>query len=191
MIDDKGENIRFIFKICLIGSGGVGKTCIARRLCFNTFQFNTQLTIGIDFYNYSVPLQVDGEKKFAKLFIWDFGGQEQFKTLFKYYIGGVNGVFLVFDLTNMQSLIQLNWWYDKLLEHNVDCPKFLIGTKSDLFENKPSKIDELIVEEFLKEHNEKDYFKTSSKSDTNILESIKEIVKKILDSHNLDYDKLL
>ena len=191
MIENQDENPRFIFKICLIGSGGVGKTCIARRLCFNTFQKDTQLTIGVDFYNYRVPLQVDGEKRFAKLSIWDFGGQEQFKTLFRYYIGGVNGIFLVFDLTNIQSLIKLNWWYDMLIEHNVDCPKFLIGTKLDLFENNPSKIDELIVEEFLKEHNEKDYIKTSSKEDTNVLESIKEIVKKILDSHNLDYDQIL
>jgi len=190
-MDNQDENPRYIFKICLIGGGGVGKTCIARRLCFNTFKENTQLTIGIDFYSHSIPLQVEGEKRFVKLSIWDFGGQEQFRTLFRYYIGGVNGVFLVFDLTDIQSLIKLNWWYGKLLEHNVDCPKFLIGTKLDLFENKPSKIDELIVEEFLKEHNEKDYIKTSSKEDTNVLESIKEIVKKILDSHNLDYDKLL
>ncbi len=189
-MDNQDDNPYYIFKICLIGTGGVGKTCIARRLCFNTFKMDTQSTIGIDFYTYNLPLLVDNEKTFVNISIWDFGGQEQFKKLFSYYIGGVNGVFLVFDLTNMQSLIMLNWWYDKLLEYNVqDCPKFLIGTKLDLLENVPSKVDELIVEEFLNEHNEKDYFKTSSKDNTHILESFKEIVKKILDSHNLNYDK--
>ncbi|KKL48571.1 hypothetical protein LCGC14_2324180 [marine sediment metagenome] len=189
-MDNQDDNPHYIFKICLIGTGGVGKTCIARRLCFNTFKMDTQSTIGIDFYTYNLPLLVDNEKTFVNISIWDFGGQEQFKKLFSYYIGGVNGVFLVFDLTNMQSLIMLNWWYDKLLEYNVqDCPKFLIGTKLDLLENVPSKVDELIVEEFLNEHNEKDYFKTSSKDNTHILESFKEIVKKILDSHNLNYDK--
>ena len=33
--------IRYVFKICLIGSGGVGKTCIAKRLCFNSFNADT------------------------------------------------------------------------------------------------------------------------------------------------------
>ncbi|MFX0030664.1 MAG: hypothetical protein ACFE8B_15735, partial [Candidatus Hermodarchaeota archaeon] len=41
----KERSPRYIFKICLIGSGGVGKTCMARRLCFNTFSSQTQLTV--------------------------------------------------------------------------------------------------------------------------------------------------
>ncbi|MFX1374849.1 MAG: Rab family GTPase [Promethearchaeota archaeon] len=184
---------RYIFKICLIGSGGVGKTCMARRLCFNTFSTSTQLTVGIDFYSYDIPIIVKGDNSFARLSIWDFGGQEQFKTLFGYYINGANGIFLVFDLLSMETLIKLDWWYDNLKDYDLqDHPKILIGTKHDLVQgdHKKFKVDKFIIEQFLQNHNEKDYVKTSSKDNTNILYSFKEMTRKIMHSHSLDYDKI-
>lgn len=184
----------YVFKICLIGSGGVGKTCIARRLCFDTFDANTQLTIGIDFYTYDIPIIVKGEETFVRHTIWDFGGQEQFKRLFNYYIDGANGIFLVFELTTLESLTRLDWWYERIVEHNLhDRPKILLGTKLDLVQSdsKTSKIDKLIIEQFLNKYNETDYVKTSSKENINIFYSFKEITKKILKSHNLDYDEFI
>lgn len=187
------RDFKYIFKICLIGSGGVGKTCMARRLCFNTFNAKTQLTVGIDFYTYDIPVVVKGENTFSRLSIWDFGGQEQFKTLFGYYISGASGVFLVFDLLQMESLIKLDWWYDNLIQHNLqDRPKMLIGTKNDLAQGDGNhfKIDDYIIKQFLQNHNEKDFIKTSSKENSNIHLCFKEITKKIMDYYHLDYDRL-
>ena len=185
---------RYVFKICLVGSGGVGKTCMARRLCLNTFSTTTQLTVGIDFYTHDIPIIVKGDETIARLSIWDFGGQEQFKTLFGYYINGTNGIFLVFDLLNMESLIKLDWWYDNLRDYNLqNHPKILVGTKHDLAQgdNKKFKVDKFIIEQFLQNHNEKEFVKTSSKENQNILYSFKEMTKKIMHSHYLDYDKFL
>ncbi|MFX1418779.1 MAG: Rab family GTPase [Promethearchaeota archaeon] len=189
----ENQEPRYIFKICLIGDGGVGKTCIAQRLCFNTFNANTQLTVGIDFYTYDLPILIKGEKVFARLSIWDFGGQEQFKSLFKYYINGANGIFLVFDLVRMASLLKLSWWLQRISEHGLDeSPKILVGTKLDLAqEEKQYKVDKIIIEQFLQKHNEQDYIETSSKDNTNIIDSFKRIVKRILDSHNFEYEKIL
>ncbi|MFX1575428.1 MAG: Rab family GTPase [Promethearchaeota archaeon] len=190
----KEKSPNYIFKICLVGDGGVGKTCIARRLCYNTFSLNTQLTVGIDFYTYDMPIIVDGEEGLARLLIWDFGGQEHFKTLFGYYISGANGIFLVFDLLRLESLMKLDWWYDKLIEYNLEnCPKVLIGTKLDLaeIEDKQFSVDRLIIEQFLQKHNEKDYISTSSKENTNIIKCFKGLAKKVLDLNNLNYDKIL
>lgn len=186
----------YIFKICLLGAGAVGKTCIARRLCFNTFDANTKLTIGIDFYTYDLPIIIDKQvgESFIRLSIWDFGGQEQFKRLFPYYITGANGIFMVFELINLQSLINLDWWYDRLFGHNVgDTPKILLGTKQDLVSNidDQSKVNDLIIEQFLKRHKEKDFIKTSSKENLNIIQSFKEIAKRILEQHDLTYDRFL
>ena len=186
------RNIRYVFKICLIGSGGVGKTCIAKRLCFNSFNASTQLTVGTDFYSYEIPIIVKGDEVFARLSIWDFGGQEQFKTLFSYYINGADGIFLVFDLLKMESLIKLDWWYDNLIQHKLqDCPKILVGTKHDLAQNvdKGFKVDKYIIEQFLQNHNEKQFVKTSSKENENILSSFKEMTKRIMNSHNLEFDR--
>ena len=184
----------YIFKICLLGAAAVGKTCIARRLCFNTFDANTKLTIGIDFYTYDLPIIINEKENFIRLSIWDFGGQEQFKRLFPYYINGANGIFMVFELINLQSLLNLDWWYDRLNDENVvNCPKIILGTKQDLVKKigKKSKVNDLVINQFLNRHKEKDFIRTSSKENVNILQSFKETAKKILDEHQLAYDKLL
>jgi len=184
----------YIFKLCMLGAAAVGKTCIARRLCLDTFDMNTKLTVGIDFYVYDLPIIVKDEESFVRLSIWDFGGHEQFKTLFSYYISGANGIFLVFDLLNTETLVKLEWWVKQLKRVNLlDHPKILIGTKLDLVEtdDTKSKIDALVTKQFLKRHNEKEFIKTSSKENTNILHSFKEMTKKVLDFHQLEYEKIL
>jgi small GTP-binding protein len=186
----------YIFKICLLGAAAVGKTCLCKRLVFNTFDANTKLTIGIDFYTYNLPiiLTKGGEKSFVRLSVWDFGGQEQFKKLFHYYINGVNGIFMVFEMTNLQSLVNLDWWYERLDELNFDnVPKIILGTKQDLVDkmNSKTKVNDLVVQQFLNKHDENDFFKTSSKENTNILNSFKRMTAKILDDHNLPYEKLI
>lgn len=152
------------------------------------------MTVGIDFYTYDVPIIAKGKEALVRLSLWDFGGQEQFKSLFPYYINGANGIFLVFDLLSMESLIKLDWWYAKLIHQKYHSqPKIVIGTKLDLaeLEDKQLRVDELIIEQFLQNHNDKTFLKTSSKDNTNIIESFKEMVRQIMRSHKLEFDKIL
>jgi small GTP-binding protein len=188
----KADQPAFIFKICLIGDAGVGKTCIARRLCFDTFDANTKLTIGIDFYTYDVPIILNGKQNFIRLSIWDFGGQEQFKKMFSYYIHGANGIMLIFSLFNLNNtLLGLDWWYDHLttLNHN-ETPKILVGCKSDLVKDK-TKIDDLIVENFRKKHESVPFYKCSSKENINIRSVFINLVKVILERNQFEYDEIL
>jgi Ras-related protein Rab-11A len=184
----------YIFKICILGQERVGKTCIAKRLCFDTFDANTKETIGIDFYTYSLPVIVEGNHTFIRLSIWDFGGREQFKKFFPYYINGANGIFMVFDMVDLQTLLRLDWWYDRLGDYNhAHTPRIFVGAKNDLVEeaNDKSKIDDLVIKRFMERHDEGVFFKTSSKDNYNINNIFKELVIKILDINTLDYDKLL
>jgi len=189
------EKPHYLVKICLLGQGGVGKTCLTKRLCFDTFDINTKLTIGLDFHTYDLPISVNDEETFVRLSIWDFGGQEQFKSLFSYYIGGANGIFMVFSLVNLQTLINLDWWYDQLDENsnNLTTSKMIIGTKSDLVNEESEKyqVDNLIIKQFIKKHNEHEFFKTSSKEGYNIKQCFSELVKRILEQNKLEYDKFL
>jgi len=185
---------RYLVKICLLGQGGVGKTCLTKRLCFDTFDLNTKLTIGLDFYTYDLPIVVENDETFVRLSLWDFGGQEQFKALFSYYIGGANGIFMVFSLVNLQTLINLDWWYDKLAENtHLTTPKMIIGTKSDLVneENEKYQVDNLIIKQFMKKHDAPEFFKTSSKKGYNIQHSFRDLVRKILEKNKLEYDGFL
>ncbi|MFW9941811.1 MAG: Rab family GTPase [Candidatus Thorarchaeota archaeon] len=183
----------YIFKIVILGQERVGKTCIAKRLCFDMFDIKTQETLGIEFYSYDLPITVNGEDNFARLSIWDFGGREQFKKLFPYYINGANGIFMVFSLVDLQTLLRLDWWYERLGEYNQgETPRMFIGTKNDLVKNVDDKtrVDKLVIDRFMKRHAESDFFKTSSKENYNIREIFRELVIKILDRNKLDYDRI-
>ena len=186
------EDLAFVFKICLIGNGRVGKTCIARRLCLNTFDMNTKMTIGIDFYNYRLPIIITGKKRYVSLIIWDFGGEEQFKKLFKYYISGANGIFLVFDLSDLnRTLLGLEWWIEQLKAHNhQETPKILVGTKYDLVKGSTT-VDSLIIENFREKYGNLPFYETSSKKNYNIKLIFKELIKLILNKNEFEYDKIL
>ena len=189
----KKEKPAYIFKITILGQERVGKTCIARRLCFNTFDVNTKETLGIEFYTKDIPIIVDGEDTFVRLSIWDFGGREQFKKLFPYYINGANGIFMVFDLIDLQTLLRLDWWYEKLGDYNHgNTPRMCIGAKNDLVKtaDEKSKVDDLVIKRFMERHEENDFYKTSSKENCNIDVIFKQLVVKILEKNKLDFDRV-
>ena len=193
-VTKNNEKPIYIFKICILGQERVGKTCIAKRLCFDTFDVHTGETLGIEFYTQDLPILVNSEKTFVRISIWDFGGREQFKKLFPYYINGANGIFMVFNLVDLQTLLRLDWWYEKLEIYNqLQTPRMCIGAKHDLVKtaNEKSKVDDLVVARFMERHNEADFYKTSSKDDYNIKEIFKDLVNKILNKNKLDYDRLL
>ena len=184
----------YIFKICILGQERVGKTCIAKRLCFNTFDMNTKETLGIEFYTKDLPIILDGEKSFVRISIWDFGGREQFKKLFPYYINGANGIFMVFNLVDLQTLLRLDWWYKKLIDYEQShTPRMIIGAKNDLVKtaDEKARVDDLVIKRFKERHSETDFHKTSSKENYNIQLIFKELVLRVLDNNKLDYDQLL
>lgn len=183
----------YIFKICILGQERVGKTCIAKRLCFNTFDVDTKETLGIEFYTKDLPIIVNGEYAFVRISIWDFGGREQFKKLFPYYINGANGIFMVFNLIDLQTLLRLDWWYEKLQDFDhAQTPRMCVGAKSDLVKtaDEKARVDDLVIKRFMERHEENDFYKTSSKENYNIELIFKELVIKILEKNKLDYDQL-
>ncbi len=183
----------YIFKIVILGQERVGKTCIAKRLCFNTFEVETKETLGIEFYTYDLPIIVGGDETFVRISIWDFGGREQFKKLFPYYINGANGIFMVFSLVDLQTLLRLDWWYERLGEYNhAETPRMFVGAKNDTIEEVDDKtrVDKLVVDRFMKRHAESDFYKCSSKENFNIKKIFKELVIKILEKNKLDYERI-
>ncbi|TFF99182.1 MAG: hypothetical protein EU541_05625 [Promethearchaeota archaeon] len=68
------ENKQFIYKICLAGDGGVGKTSLVLRYCENKFKENYIMTIGSNFSTKEVKLE-EYPNYSVKLQIWDLAGQ--------------------------------------------------------------------------------------------------------------------
>jgi small GTP-binding protein len=155
------------------------------------------MTIGINFhsinlsiYNPENPDNVDD--LLASNSIFDFGGQERFKPLIPKFLKGADGALLVFDLVNKQSLEQLNFWNDQLIEHakGLEIPKLLVGSKSDLTfksENKDQIVSDEMIRDFLRSKNLDGYFKTSALENYNVVEVFKILTNLMLKKHNSKY----
>lgn len=57
-VDEKAEReaTEQVFKIIIIGDSGVGKTCLAHRFATGKFPERTEATIGVDFWERSLPI---------------------------------------------------------------------------------------------------------------------------------------
>ena len=135
------------FKVILAGDKNVGKSSLITRYCDNSFDEHMKETIGVAFKRKKVIL-IDNDREFALgLNIWDFGGQEQFKKLFPYYIKGVSGAFMVFELANLQSLINLDWWWERLEEYKW---QFIFYSNLEKYFNKNKSKEKIYLNEFSK-----------------------------------------
>ena len=144
MIDE--ENIDNV-KITLLGSAGVGKTCIISRYANDIFLENPMTT---DSVNYSQKVLTINEK-IIKLDIWDTAGQERYRSLGKHYYRDSYIVCLVYDITNLKSFEDIkNIWYNDLKLYGEKYTIVaIVGNKSDCYEQE--KVNEEDAKAYAKE----------------------------------------
>jgi internalin A len=70
-------------KLILVGRGGVGKTCLIKRLIHNTFNEHEPETPGIEIQPWEVALP-QGDS--VRLHVWDFGGQEILHATHQFFL---------------------------------------------------------------------------------------------------------
>lgn len=122
-----------LFKIILLGDSAVGKTSILFRFSENTYNADFHSTIGVDF---RVSLQKYQEKT-IKLQLWDTAGQERFRNIVSSYYRVAHAALFIFDITNLSSFENIAMWIGESENFlKDDIPKFLIGNKADLKENR-------------------------------------------------------
>jgi small GTP-binding protein len=117
------------FKVVVVGSSGVGKSSIVKRLVQDAFQRDGAPTCGADYYQYSCPL----ESETVRLQIWDTAGQERFQSISKSYFRNAVGAVLVYDITSMGSFDDLSGWLNDF--QSLALPNayvLLVGNKADL-----------------------------------------------------------
>jgi small GTP-binding protein len=153
------------FKFIIIGSSGVGKTALLKRLVDDRYSTESQSTIGVEFD--STYVEVDGQS--IKLQIWDTAGQERFRSIAKAYFRNAVGVVLVFDICESKTFEDVNMW---LREVRSLCDPtavvILVGNKSDLASSRAVTMAE--AERFA-QHNHLTYIETSAKSGENVHEA--------------------
>ena len=122
------------FKVVLLGDGAVGKTSIREQYMGKGFTGSYLKTIGADFASKDITL---GDYS-IKLTIWDLAGQTAYAAVRSSFYTGANGAFLVFDLQDEQSLLNLRTWIDEARTHSKDqISSFVVlGNKADLVETR-------------------------------------------------------
>jgi small GTP-binding protein len=161
------------FKFIIIGSSGVGKTAILKRLTEDSFSTDSQSTIGVEFD--STIVEVDGQS--IKLQIWDTAGQERFRAIAKAYFRNAVGVILVFDICERKTFEDVNMWLNDVhLLCDPTAVVILIGNKSDLAPNRNVTLAE--AEQYA-QHHQLTYLETSAVSGANIREAFLKVATQI------------
>ncbi|MBY9017293.1 MAG: GTP-binding protein [Candidatus Lokiarchaeota archaeon] len=165
--------IRKNVKVIVTGGGGVGKTSFLNRLVYDNFDVKSELTRGIDFFSKS--MKVNGSD--INFVLWDFAGQRQFRRLIDDFVDGSVAVFILFDLTRISSLENVEEWLERLKEFNT-MPTLILGTKYDLVDNN------MIIDNYLNNIIESsiihiNYLKISSKTGYNVKEAFDILINRL------------
>ena len=172
-----GNGGAMVLKILTTGDGGVGKTTLLHRYKEGVFQENTLMTLGVGFF--VKDLQI--EETTVMLQLWDFGGQSQFRFMLQRYALGARGAIIMFDLTRLITLENIEEWVSICRNDNPDLPLILVGTKADLEDQ--IMIDDDYALEMKDKYNLFDYIKASSKSGLNVPAIFELLATKILDDN--------
>jgi small GTP-binding protein len=170
IISNKLSTFSGIINIILLGNSTVGKTSFIRRFFTNSFYENTLITLGIDVEKTLIKFP----NKYYKLEVWDTAGQEKFRTIPKKYYSKGDGFFILFDLCNQESFIEVNKWIEDIRETLGDnenneyknIPIYLLGNKIDKIKRVVKRSD---AEQFA-EKNKVKYVEISCKLGFNIYE---------------------
>jgi Ras-related protein Rab-1B len=171
----------FVFKILTAGDGGVGKTTFVHRFIDNRFRENYHKTIGLEISKkIVVKKNILGREVRYSLVIWDFGGQEQFKILLDDFTKGGNGALLMFDMTQFNSLANIEDWVKIIRKNNGNIPILLLGTKLDLIRKEEMKKINQMANEIKKRLGLSEYIATSSKTGFHIKKVFNTLIKRII-----------
>ena len=164
-------------QLLIIGDSTVGKTSILSRFANGTFNSNYLATVGLD--NFTKDEIIDN--KTIRIKMWDTAGQERYKSLTKSFFRNAQGVMLVYDVTNSETYDNLKFWMQSI-KNNMspdmgEIPIIIVGNKIDCEDRE---VNAKEAESFWKEQGYP-YFETSAKTGENIDETIKFLVKRVID----------
>ncbi len=167
----------FGFKISIIGDGGVGKTSLIKKFTKGTFEKDYIKTIGAQFSRYDKEINGD----VINLVFWDIAGQDDFNFLHPLFYKESRASIIVCSLEandlGKASFLHIKNWYNELNKYCSDIPVVLFANKVDLVNE--NNLNELEIQEIVKEYNFLGYYITSAKTGQGVIEAFNEIIEKL------------
>ena len=174
------SDFEFQIKIVIIGDSGVGKTNFIFQFTEGRFSPLHVTTVGFDYK--SKIIKLPNSKKRVKLQIWDTAGQERYMALNKNIFQKVQGIILMYDLTNRTTFEHLSRWLNLISQNVTNKAKILVANKFDLAD------DKRIVSEDegqkVADENEMPFYECSGSNGHNVDKIFSELAEKV-------YEKLV
>ena len=173
------KDFELIIKILIVGGVGVGKSNFVYRYADDKFSSSNYASTGFDS---KVKLLNYGDKKIL-VQLWDSVGQTIYQSITRNLINRVHGIIILYDITNKKSFENVENWIKTIEEENKKIIYEIVGNKCDLNESREVDINEgkKIAQKY-----GVDYYETSAKMDKNIIESVNNLVLKILKNIDLE-----
>ncbi|KAH9502174.1 Ras- protein Rab-1B [Bulinus truncatus] len=158
------------YKVLVVGDRSVGKTALLRTLANLDFKEKPVPTVGLDFI--SRIFEVDGT--LVQLQIWDSPGHERLRSMTGQHYSGVQGLVLVYDVTDELSFESISYWIRTITNdmetkksNYLPTPLILVGNKADLISSK--KVCSARAEEFADKEMLFGCYETSAKTGENVI----------------------
>lgn len=131
----------YVYKLSLIGDGGVGKTSMVQRYVHGIFKADYKATIGT--FISKKECQFDELNTSVRFMIWDLAGQSQFQRLWPDYLTDSRAGIIVYDITNRESFENVKKWFNIITEVAFEnIVLILVGNKVDLTESREISMEE-------------------------------------------------
>jgi internalin A len=155
-------------KLILVGRGAVGKTSLAKRLIFNTFDPKETKTQGINIDRWEVPI----ESEQVRLNVWDFGGQEIMHATHQFFLTERSLYLLVLNGRDGGEDAEAEYWLKLIGSFGGNSPVIMVLNKIS------EHAFDLNRNALLKKYpNIKGFIKTDCEDDTGV-EQLKEAIFK-------------
>jgi small GTP-binding protein len=113
--------MNYLFKVCLVGDSGTGKTTFIESLIKNFYYESKEQTVAIDLLTYIVD-----DIKFQ---VWDTSGNIMFLGIVRSYFKDASGILLFFS--DKKSFDNLEYWIGEIRKINQKCKLIMIQSMSD------------------------------------------------------------
>lgn len=131
------------FKIIFIGSSNAGKSKIISTFTGDNIKSKTVgMNIYIKYY--------DLEDKRIRVELWDSSGNKNYRTSINSFYKNFDAIVVVFDVTDKNSLFELNFWENELENYSSEKDlRYIVRNKIDLIRDSNISLDSTnMIEEF-------------------------------------------
>lgn len=162
-----------LFKVIMVGSGGVGKSALTLQFMYDEFVEDYEPTKAD---SYRKKLMLDGQE--VQIDILDTAGQEDYAAIRDNYFRSGEGFLCVFSITEQESLAAAHELREQILrvKNDENIPFLLVGNKADLTDRRT------VTEEMAREQADQwqvRYVETSAKTRHNVSNIFVDLLRNI------------